>query len=230
MKYQPKVNKTRNYSDKQGEHIVTEGKLLLLNPDIKGFMQDINKKQDFIEFYHDNDGPPDVTCLKPIIISETEEIKKGDRFVKWNWKDAKPYIHLADKSNESMWNLNSRYYDSDEYDPYKAKKILALPEHFSNEHLQAIVDGELKDGDEVFIRIQENFEGEMNGPIYSYSIHLDQQNHITLFPAKQSLEEAANTYLSYWRSRNANLANITQAERMLNSFKAGAEWAKKNSP
>lgn len=36
-----------------------------------------------------------------------------------------------------------------------AFKILALPEHFSPRHLQAIVDGKLKDGDKVLLEVEE---------------------------------------------------------------------------
>jgi len=51
-------------------------------------------------------------------------------------------------------------------------------------------------------------------------IHLNQQDHITLFPVKQSLEKAVKIYSAPF---NEDYQSIEDA------FKAGAEWAKKNN-
>lgn len=76
------------------------------------------------------------TYYSPILISRTEKIE-----VDWKgWaykKDVKGQLF------EHFYTTNSWYDD--------AKKVLALPEHFSPEHLQMIVDGKLKDGDKVLV-------------------------------------------------------------------------------
>lgn len=71
---------------------------------------------------------------KPILISETEKIEVGD------W-----YLYNGQISQRTRKNPDAEY-PSSHY-----KKILALPEHFSPKHLQAIVDGKLKDDDEVYV-------------------------------------------------------------------------------
>jgi hypothetical protein len=129
-----------------------------------------------------------------IIISKTEEVLKGDQyrgFFKYN-KQGFGIIY-----------------------PYK---ILALPKHFSDKHLQAIVDGKLKDGDEVYVKCI-RVESKPKSFSDLWKIYLNQQNHITLFPVKQSLEEAAYEYA---RGQDA-------VDEYAIGFMAGAEWAKKNN-
>ena len=200
MKNQVKVNNTQKYSDSQGEHIVCEGKLI----EVEVFKSD---------------------KLRFIIISETEEIEVGDHFI-WidsleqGIKKAIPMdVYIA--SNEIPIDLIGE----------TGRKILALPEHFSNKHLQAIVDGKMKDGDKVLIKCKEYWE-ERNVGIPpkkhkthfpdDYQTHLDQQNHITLFPVKQSLDKVAKLYVEQEMKRKRFDADDV-------SFKDGAEWAKKNN-
>ena len=196
--YQPKVNNTQQYSDSQGEHVVCKGKLVLLHPPYS-FGSDVNIHYD-----------EDVMC-RPIIISETEEIKEGDKVV-----------HLDDNyiftSNENESKVHK-----------KAKKILSLPEHFSEKHLQAIVDGKMKDGDEVLVKcVGGKFNYRCNDKSQlEFFIDLDQQNHITLFPAKQSSEKAAKEYCPKRPSYSKDNQDVNR--RVRKAFKAGAEWAKENN-
>ena len=70
--------------------------------------------------------------VKPILISRTEKIEVGD------W-----YLDLEDKESINPIYQRNQIEDS----VYKqCAKILALPEHFSPESLQDIVDGKLKEG------------------------------------------------------------------------------------
>ena len=45
----------------------------------------------------------------------------------------------------------------------------------------------------------------------------------------QRLEEAINNYLSFWRTKNSDLAQPIQAERLKNDFRAGALWQQEES-
>lgn len=76
----------------------------------------------------------------PIIISETEKITASDlvllpsgEIFQMNHDDV--VVYLASEFNST-------------------KKILTLPEQFSHEQLQLIVDDELKDGDKVFLECE----------------------------------------------------------------------------
>lgn len=76
--------------------------------------------------------------FKPILISETEiEGVIGDSI----FFDTKFFKHITTITKDSnVWHKTLTTF-----------KILALPEHFSEEALQQIVDGKLKDGDKVTI-------------------------------------------------------------------------------
>lgn len=198
--YQPKVEQVERYSDSQGEHLVCRGKLILLEPE----------KCEPLTL----SGGHKYKKLKPIIISEIEEIKFHDIVF---GKNDNSFFHWK----ESQHNIDySRF-----------SKVLAIPKQFSDKHLQAIVDGKIKFGDEVLVKCQAmstvDVEGKGDGGLFlDYNqIALDQQNHIALFPAKQSLEEVAEEYaLSFSKDGgwDDNMHDIEAA------FKSGAEWAKKN--
>lgn len=190
MNYQPKVNNIQQYSDSQGEHVVCKGKLILL----KGGLDKSNRLTIKGEFFN------------PIIISETEEIKKGDWVYHPEYKTIYQWIKNADKN----------------FDEVRAFKILALPEHFSDKHLQAIVDGKMEDGDEVYLKVYTRELAQYDIDV----IHKDKQNHITLFPAQQYLEEAAKESANqYFPDKENGILNAVH----INAFRDGAEWAKKNN-
>jgi len=155
MKNQVKVSKTETYKDSQGEHYVCRGRLVL------------------VKYFFTKDGATSIVNInkklyKPIIISETEEIELGDKALHC-WPDADYKIVECNKSNKESiqehWN-----------------KILVFPENFSSKHLSAIVDGKLKDGDEVFV---ECYGGFVNPEWNDATIKLSKDNHIKLFPVKE---------------------------------------------
>jgi hypothetical protein len=78
---------------------------------------------------------------KPILISRTEKIEVGD----WVYHPKTKSILQVGKEGwlDAVQSGDNTYY-----------KILALPEHFSHKHLQAIVDGKLKDGDKVLVECE----------------------------------------------------------------------------
>ena len=139
--YQPKVSITQKYSDSQGTHIVHEAKLIFM---------DVNfiEEQNYI-YLNTSLGE---RCVKPIIISETEEIEVDNHFI-WidsleqGIKKAIP-MDVYVESNEIPIDLIGK----------TGRKVLALSEHFSNKHLQAISDGKMKDGDSVLIRVKTDLE------------------------------------------------------------------------
>ena len=217
-----KVTNTQQYSDSEDEHIVHEGKLVLIEPKGELLLDATlwkNKETNKV-FRNPFDSPIqlqiDNTPLQPIIISETEEVSHQDFVL---YKSIKYRVVQTDVYNLKLENGQI-------VERSKCQKVLALPEHFSNKHLQDIVDGELGDGDKVLIKCVSiaNVVDHPLGPLMEYNevIDVDDQNRITLFPAKQSLEEAAkehgmNTQIG-WHQKIAE-----------KSFKAGAEWAKKNN-
>ncbi len=73
---------------------------------------------------------------KPILISRTEKIEVGDWYYETLTKSIKQNIDLPSEFFIKYNQENST----------KAFKILALPEHFSSQQLQDIVDGKLKEG------------------------------------------------------------------------------------
>lgn len=218
--YQPKVNNTEQYSDSQGDHIVCRGKLILLK----------------------NEKPPADVYIKgiygkhPIIISETEEIKEGDAIIndkelfKWD-NDMQRFLSLKHKYIKNK-RLRKYINIEDISLQFSFNKILALPEHFSDKHLQAIVDGKMKDGDEVLVKCGDTGIRYYIDTVKFSSetvkiVHLDQQNHITLFPVKQSLEEAAENYKNK-KAYDLKSGYFT-TYNLISAFKAGAKWAKKNN-
>lgn len=101
--------------------------------------------------------------FKPIIISETEKIEGGD----WYY------------ANKTLFKADEKLYEGNDPNTVKNQfKILALPEHFSPKQLQAIVDGKLKDGDEVYVECIKQWIGSTTH--YGYKIDFNSDNHITL--------------------------------------------------
>lgn len=177
--YQPEVENTEEYSDCRGECVVHMGRLVLIESDaLHGLLcKDENGKVCF---------PENIKTISewlvPIIISETEEIKEGD----WGY-GMDGLFEYKGKVNIDNGRLPN--------------KVLALPEQFSDKHLQAIADGKMKDGDKVLVKCEKHFNAKKSNtkglyPVtyFTYSVDLDQQNHITLFSVKKSLEEIAKEY------------------------------------
>lgn len=85
--------------------------------------------------------------LKPILISRTEKIEEGDWRIRMDVaSNDSEFIVKCDLPSSGVIEEVER--DNIEREIYKRPfyKILALPEHFSPKHLQAIVDGKLKEG------------------------------------------------------------------------------------
>jgi hypothetical protein len=153
----------------------------------------------------------------PIIISETEKILAGDKCL------------MIDKSSSLYGQIDTHIGTHERNDQWA--KILALPEQFSPKHLQAMVDGKLKDGDEVYVECEVLYYS--GGTIIEDSTYVkfNEHNNIKLFPVKQSVEDAIQNYEGlagafqdyvelYWEEYN---------EEIVKAIKYGIELAKKNS-
>lgn len=81
--------------------------------------------------------------IEPIIISDTENIQVGDIYAMnlEGW-----FIMNPCQDDQEADRCNNHYSIK-----HNCRKILALPENISSKHIQAIEEGKLKDGDEVFI-------------------------------------------------------------------------------
>lgn len=121
--------------------------------------------------------------LSPILISETEKIEVGDKV--WDTENKEildvPRIEIAEHFNKGI--SNGYYF-----------KIIALPEHFSPKHLQAIVDGKMKDGDKVLVECEKKCAGNclQSGVILDCAmcfniIKLNSSNHITLHKVEEKM-------------------------------------------
>lgn len=114
-------------------------------------------------------------AYKPILISETEKVEEG------NWVLGKDNTIFQWKTSFPLPNKT-------------VFKILALPEHFSPKHLQAMVDGKLKEGKvaveteyvaksseeiELSLKNKENFFYEV--------IKLNSSKHITLHKVEEKM-------------------------------------------
>ena len=221
--YQAKVKTVEQYSDSQSEHLVHKGKLVLIKTGYKNEIGKLACNRDGV--YNiprtEEDSLKSAKwfsneLIKPIIISETEEIEVGD----WFLFGKNNLLVKAEEVQKSEDLVVFRNNEGERIIRYltNCKKVLALPEHFSDAHLQAIVDGKMSDGDEVLIKCVPNG----NHSDYELFIYLNQQNHITLFPVKQSLEEA---YYKYYGSKVEHSTSTHDAYDMV----AFAEWAKKNN-
>ena len=216
---QIKVTNTQQYSDSEDEHIVCQAKLNLVESII--FQGSLCRNEEGNICFPENTKTAS-KWLIPILVSETEEIEEGDKAL---YKDSSGYLILTLKAKDAdryWWEDNSCSRVENE-----VYKILALPENFSNKHLQDIVDGELGDGDKVLIKCVSiaNVVDHPLGPLMEYNevIDVDDQNRITLFPAQPSLEEV----LEQRYPHTGNIADMIQTRR--DDFTEGAEWAKKNN-
>lgn len=224
-----KVSKTEEYTDGTNTHLVCKGKLVLVeskfNPEDKNqilIARDSKSNIGYVTTLHFpsiGDFVPDVRynhdakIIVPIIISEIEEIEVGETI----YNNYTKLLEVATKLQ----------IDGGEEDKYF--KLLALPEHFSPKHLQQIVDGKLKDGDEVFVECEKEQvmyypDGAIIGGSNKDAYVKLTNGHIKLFPVKQSVEEAALEYV-----KQLGISHTREGLKVQDIFIAGANSAKENN-
>ena len=110
----------------------------------------------------------------PIIISETEELNVGDLYYSNTFKLIQQAMALPLAMKD-------------------AKKILALPEQLSPKILQDIVEGNLKDGDEVYLECEDitfpNEEG-IENCFEGIQLKLIPEGYITLVEKTKIVEDS----------------------------------------
>lgn len=171
---QVKVKSVENYEDKQGKHLVCKGKLVLIRTGLINAILQIPNNFEGFDYY------------KPIIISETEEIEVGDKFI-----TEQNHIFICTSKDDNCIKFFKEGLEDDgyEYTTTNGRKILVLPEQFSTKQLQAIVDGKMKDGDEVYVECEgynRSTTWEYDEPeMYIIAKFLPEPGHIKLFPVKK---------------------------------------------
>lgn len=83
---------------------------------------------------------------KPIIVSNTETIEEGDLFI-----GETGIIKKCKTINRSRKQIHSE--DGYAYFIHKCNKVLVLPDQFSPKQIQAMLDGKIKQNDEVFVTV-----------------------------------------------------------------------------
>lgn len=141
---------------------------------------------------------------KPILISRTEKIEVGD----WVWsKNSIAPLHIDGKINTVEMLLENHWF-----------KILALPEHFSSQQLQDIVDGKLKEG-KCLVECERNCDG--NCPITDCDCInkiIKLNPHITIYPVIRDLKFYENNCQDDFASTPISvLRYITELEEKLKS-------------
>lgn len=173
-----------------GDKIFTKGKLVLIE-------QPINKET------HDNimktiiilDSKP----YKPIYISETEgeTVAIGES------------IYIPNLGKIFLVTNNGI---SSNYDYYR---ILALSENFSQEQLQMIVNGELKDGDEVLIEI--GYKNDFNGE-KSYSCILTTSGKYKYITLQKVEEDSWKGIIADYMDKIGQVSMFSFAEYLKTNF------------
>lgn len=141
-----------------------------------------NSHGDLLKDFTPTFGWDTVKCFKPILISETEKVEVGD----WFWDN----VTGVNKCISYDYNTNSVNGRNSVGTKYQFFKILALPEHFSPKHLQAIVDGKLKEG-KVTVECEQKLlfpNARYHWSRHPYNvIKLNSSNRITLYKVEEKM-------------------------------------------
>lgn len=118
--------------------------------------------------------------LKPILISRTEKIEVG------GWVYVPDSYEKIMKVGDGQLEISlSRILNPDEEDPKEVFKILALPEHFSPEHLQMIVDGKLSG--KVVVECEQHNPSIQNILADDGTMKIKLNPHITIYPVEEKM-------------------------------------------
>lgn len=162
--------------------------------------------------------------LRPILISETEKIEKGDKFL-MTVESHRLYNRIL--TCEKVGETGCYIEEEDDFIFYcNGKKIIALPEHFSPKLLQDIVDGKLKEGDRVLVECihKGDYDEYLGHGDKKAEVKLSSSGHITLHKLEdkryRDLEEAF--LAGYWLHLDPDNNDLSTRKR---KFK---EWFDKN--
>jgi hypothetical protein len=215
-----KIKNTESLKTSQGVVLATKGKLVLIKDQrdtCVGLIRCIKDTESM--FPEDNRKVGDITIgvnisegvfkywepIKPIIISETEEIEINDII-----------YHPHFNAGNLIKVTTETEVDAVSSEGYKA---IGLPEQLSSEHLQAIVDGKLKDGDEVYVECCEIIPALDGTTTKEKFIAHNGLNHITLHKVEQK------TYTKEDVIRILNLFNVQEINE--DKWNTIEEWFEK---
>lgn len=118
--------------------------------------------------------------VKPIIISETEKIEKGD----WIWIEGMLVNYIHALSLSAISGQGYRY------------KVLVLPEQFSPKQIQAIIDSKMKDGDKVLVECihKGDYDEYLGHGDKDARIALNSQGHVTLHKVEEKMYTREEVY------------------------------------
>lgn len=136
-------------------------------------------------------GTP-ATYYKPILISESEPLEIDDAIYGTNGK-------IINKCNNAIVAKELGYV-----------KIVALPEHFSQKHLELIVDGSLKD--EVLIECERAITKSGSGSVYPldhYIPALDSESHVKLHLIQEEIKSKLDILIWASNEIKALLKNVS---------------------
>ena len=167
-----KVTTTEKYNDSQGEHIVTKGVLKLIDAPVGG-------SNNMIATGKLINGIP-MAQISIIISNEPIEISNK---VLYNGKIEEASAYTITQNVSIFLRID----DDNRVEVYLSDcdKVIAFPNHFSPKHLQAIVDGKLKDGDEVLVECQQIATYTTGEPCCITK--LNKSSHIKLFRVNKEI-------------------------------------------
>jgi len=208
---------------------VVEGKLLLIETHWEENKYLIFKKSDGRLFLCEpflginSDGDSKGKCYKPIIISETENIESGD---KWWMPFTGDIIHTKEDKDYGAFEPNGM-----------GKKVLVLPEQFSPEHMQAIVDGKMKNGDKVLVECEKVYHPNPEDRVehrykWRYEVKLNSNYKTTLHRVeeeeKYTRDEVITFCYKYHNFIKAMEGNRTAPEKFQITHMSSDEWFQKH--
>mgnify|MGYP001562405677 CR=1 FL=1 len=127
--------------------------------------------------------------IKPIFISETEPIKKGDNIYSKIKHNGFSDIGICEEINDDEIKVrehDGRYYWTNR----GCNKIISLPEQLSPETLKLIADGVIKEGEELYLECEEIWKGIKPFENYeSIQLKLTPENHVVLVPMESIWDE-----------------------------------------
>lgn len=183
MNNQVKVSLTQLYKDSQTEAIVCNGKLMLICdqrylPEI-GMLGWSKTNGYFIckqKFTKDQKDLHEICVVLPVIFSPLETIEPSDRWI----NTINPILGVQLATAEDIKHISGN-------DIIHCRKVLAVTENLSTKHLQAIVDGKLRDGDEVFVACCISLPAQDGTDAYEYFVAHNGYSQITLFNSKHKV-------------------------------------------
>lgn len=222
------------------EVLVAEAKLVLIPLSVINDKEWIKSNGEHVVFFEKSKD--NYNMFKPILISEIEKIEGGDCLypkqdkLPWNFlcefvrTSTIEEVKAAGLQADSDAIMVSKWKQEDGYcsrlSPDLFYKVLALPEHFSPKHLQAIVDGKMKDGDKVLVETESLIIGQDNHELIwsrDQYIKFNSSNHITLRKDEEKMYTREEVYQIYL----AALSNYRMTLDMKKSWDTD-QWFEQN--